>query len=92
VSFAAITLCVASQLVIPKVSVHSFIDSVRKLLDTPLCVRACMCVCMKVSVNIVHSCWNLNLKTPVSNVILLIHTTPLPPCHVPYYFSFSSLT
>jgi hypothetical protein len=33
--FAAITLCVASQRVILKVSVYFFIDSVRKLLDTP---------------------------------------------------------
>jgi len=32
----AITLCVASQRVIPKVSVHFVIDSIRKLLDTPL--------------------------------------------------------
>jgi hypothetical protein len=35
VSSAAITLCVASQRVIPKVGVHFAIDSVRKLLDTP---------------------------------------------------------
>jgi hypothetical protein len=35
VSFAAITLCDASQLVIPKVSVYFVIDSVQKLLDTP---------------------------------------------------------
>jgi hypothetical protein len=35
VSFAAIILCVASQRVIPKVSVYFVIDSVRKLLDTP---------------------------------------------------------
>jgi hypothetical protein len=34
-SFAAITLYVASQRVIPKVSVYLFIDSIRKLLDTP---------------------------------------------------------
>jgi hypothetical protein len=34
VSFAAITLCVASQRAIPKVSVQSVIDSVRKVLDT----------------------------------------------------------
>jgi hypothetical protein len=34
VSFAAITLCVASQRVIAKVSVNFVIDSVRKLLDT----------------------------------------------------------
>jgi hypothetical protein len=33
-SFAAITLCVAYQLVIPKVSVYLFIYSVWKLLDT----------------------------------------------------------
>jgi hypothetical protein len=35
VSFAAITLYVASQRVFIVVSVHFFIDSVRKLLDTP---------------------------------------------------------
>jgi hypothetical protein len=35
VSFAAITLCVSSQRVIPKVSVYFVIDLVRKLLDTP---------------------------------------------------------
>jgi hypothetical protein len=34
VSFAATTLCVASQWVIPKISVYFVIDSVRKLLDT----------------------------------------------------------
>jgi hypothetical protein len=37
VNFAAITLCVASQRLIPKVDVYSFMDSVRKLLDTPSC-------------------------------------------------------
>jgi hypothetical protein len=35
VSCAAISLCVASQRVIPKVSVYFVIDWVRKLLDTP---------------------------------------------------------
>jgi hypothetical protein len=35
VSFATITLCVASQRVIPKVSLHFVIDSVRKLSDSP---------------------------------------------------------
>jgi hypothetical protein len=39
VSFAAITLCVASQRVIPKVRVYFAIDSVRKLLDTPSCTK-----------------------------------------------------
>jgi hypothetical protein len=34
VSFAAITVCVASQRVIPKASIYFVIDSVRKLLDT----------------------------------------------------------
>jgi hypothetical protein len=33
VSFAAVTLCVASQRVIPKVNIYFVIDSVRKLLD-----------------------------------------------------------
>jgi hypothetical protein len=36
VGFAAITLCVASPRVIPKVSVHFAMDSVRKILDTLL--------------------------------------------------------
>jgi hypothetical protein len=35
VSFAAITLCVASQRVFFVVVVYFVIDSVRKLLDTP---------------------------------------------------------
>jgi hypothetical protein len=35
VSFATITLCVASQQVLIAVSMYFFIDSVRKLLDTP---------------------------------------------------------
>jgi hypothetical protein len=35
VSFAAIILCVASERVIPKVSVYFVIGSVRKSLDTP---------------------------------------------------------
>jgi hypothetical protein len=35
VTFAAITLCVASQRVFIVVSVYFVIDSVRKLLDTP---------------------------------------------------------
>jgi hypothetical protein len=51
VSFAAITLCVASQRVIRKVSVYFVKDSVRKLLDTPSRARAracvCVCVCVK---------------------------------------------
>jgi hypothetical protein len=39
VSFAAISLCVASQRAIPKVSAYFDTDSVRKLLDTPSYVR-----------------------------------------------------
>jgi hypothetical protein len=35
VSFAAITLCIASQRVFIVVGVYFFINSVRKLLDTP---------------------------------------------------------
>jgi hypothetical protein len=35
VRFAAITLCVASQLVITEVSLYFVVDSARKLLDTP---------------------------------------------------------
>jgi hypothetical protein len=40
VSFATITLYVSSQRVISKVNVYFVIDSVRKLLDTPLYVRS----------------------------------------------------
>jgi hypothetical protein len=44
VSFAAITLCVASQRMF--IVVYFVIDSVRKLLDTPsYCVCVCVCVC-----------------------------------------------
>jgi hypothetical protein len=39
VSFAAITLCVASHREVPKVSIYFVIDSVRKLLDTLLYVH-----------------------------------------------------
>jgi len=35
-SFAAVTLCVASQQAIPKVSIYFIINSVQKLLNTPL--------------------------------------------------------
>jgi hypothetical protein len=45
VSFVAITLCVASQRVF--IVVYFVIDTVRKLLDTPLYLIAsyCLCVC-----------------------------------------------
>jgi hypothetical protein len=46
-SFATITLCVASQRAFIVV-VYFVIDSVRKLLDTPSCV--CVCVCARVCV------------------------------------------
>jgi hypothetical protein len=50
VSFAAITLCVASPRVFIFVVVYFFIDSVRKLLDTPshmymVSSRKCMTKC-----------------------------------------------
>jgi hypothetical protein len=41
---AAITLCVSSQLVIPKVSIYFVIDSVRKLLDTPSYMATYYCL------------------------------------------------
>jgi hypothetical protein len=41
VSFAAITLCVASQQVFIVVSVHFVIHSVRKLFDTPSNLKSC---------------------------------------------------
>jgi hypothetical protein len=43
VSFAAITLCVASQRVFIVVSVYFVIDLVRKLLDTPSYVLIQIC-------------------------------------------------
>jgi hypothetical protein len=48
VSFAAITLSVASKRVFIVVSVYFVMDSVRKLLDTPSCIYLyiCMCVCV----------------------------------------------
>jgi len=47
VNFTAITLCVASQQVFIVLVDYFVIDSVRKLLDTPLYVRfVCMCVCV----------------------------------------------
>jgi hypothetical protein len=41
VSFAAITLCVASQRVFIVVSVYFIIDLVQKILDTPSQMAAC---------------------------------------------------
>jgi hypothetical protein len=43
VRFAAITLCVASQRVVPKVRVYFVIDSVRKLLDKPPYIYSELC-------------------------------------------------
>jgi hypothetical protein len=40
VSFATITLCIASQRVIQKVSMYFVIDSVRKLLNIPSYVKS----------------------------------------------------
>jgi hypothetical protein len=45
VSFAAITLCVASQRVFIVVAVYFVIDTVRKLLDTPSYNSWCMTLC-----------------------------------------------
>jgi hypothetical protein len=49
VSFAAITLCVASQrvfifIIVFVIGVYLVIDSVRKLLDKTSCVCVCVCV------------------------------------------------
>jgi hypothetical protein len=44
VSFAVITPCVASQRVIPLVSIYFVIDSVRKLLDTASYLLSSTCL------------------------------------------------
>jgi hypothetical protein len=46
VSFAAITLCVASQRMFIVVSVYFVVDSFRKLMDTPSYICICVYVCM----------------------------------------------
>jgi hypothetical protein len=65
VSFAAVTLCVASQRVFIFVGVYFVIDSVRKLLDTPsyneellnlYCINVRKSGTMKVRRNV---CWEM---------------------------------
>jgi hypothetical protein len=63
VSFAVIILCASSQRVFIVVSAYFFIDSVRKLLDTPSCV--CVYVC--VSIVIDELIMNFALKTYFKN-------------------------
>jgi hypothetical protein len=62
VSFAAITLCVASQRVFIVVSEHFVIDSVRKLSDTPSYITDVSCE-LKIEVMkkkfLVRSFWNV---------------------------------
>jgi hypothetical protein len=56
-SFAAITLCVTSQQVIPKVSVYFVINSVQELLDTPLYIlRGCFKCTGGTSFNVIGVC------------------------------------
>jgi hypothetical protein len=47
VSSAVITLCVDPQQLIPKVSVYFFIDSVRKVLDTPSYIWSSLCLILE---------------------------------------------
>jgi hypothetical protein len=46
VSFATITLCIASRRVFVVIIVYFVTDSVRKHLDTPSCACVCVCVCV----------------------------------------------
>jgi hypothetical protein len=57
VSFAARTLCVASQRVFIVVSVYIVMDSVRKLLDTLSYVRMIVCIYVCVHVRM-HKQYN----------------------------------
>jgi hypothetical protein len=64
VSFAAITLCIASQRLF--IVVDFVIDSVRKILDTPsyvyararMCVCVCVCVCIYIYIYSDETCNN----------------------------------
>jgi hypothetical protein len=60
VSFADITLCVASQRVFIVVSVYFVIDSVRKLLDTP-------------SYMLYYSAYSVSVKPPTIVTSLLMN-------------------
>jgi hypothetical protein len=62
VSFAAITFRIASQWMFIVVA-YFLIDSVRKLLDTPLCVCVCVCVCI----------WQSHFSMSSGHTILNIH-------------------
>jgi len=69
VSFAAITLCIASQLVFIVVNVYFILDLVRKLLDTLsyMCVRVCVyayCVCIYVHMYVcMYVCMYVSIAT-----------------------------
>jgi hypothetical protein len=69
VSFAAITLCVASQRVTPKINLYFFIDSVRKLLDKPSYVGHLMAFYSYESV------WNYSLNFVWKSVWVWIYST-----------------
>jgi hypothetical protein len=64
VSFAAITLCVASQRVFIVVSVYFVIDSVRKLLDTPSYIVLAVFLYMNYYVNseLLNNCMQLGIS------------------------------
>jgi hypothetical protein len=69
VSFAAITLCVASQWVFIVLSVYFITDSVRKLMDTPLvqCVPT-----FNGQISGAHSTGHMTRRSPINNKIIAV--------------------
>jgi hypothetical protein len=76
VSFAAINLCVASQRVIPKISVYFVIDSIRKILYTASCVYVCVCVCV---VCVCVCKMKVKVKVKLSLRVTIYHTIKIYP-------------
>jgi hypothetical protein len=76
-SFAAITLCVASQRVFIVVRVYLVIDSVRKLLDTPSYTATAVNSTGRVSCRIMFACI-LILIVYVTNHLFPNRTKPFP--------------
>jgi hypothetical protein len=83
VSFAAITLCFASQRVFIVVSLYIVNHSVRKLLDTPRIIQNCA-VCVRVTKLTFINVHGVAMKFPklfycdhTSTLTVLIEVTPL---------------